>query len=51
MPSQFNSYIDHIDTGFWRDLCQSHGNLRHYEKGAEFITAGEVGMYFGYVKS
>lgn len=51
MSSQFNSYIDHIDTGFWRDLCQSHGDLRHYEKGAEFITAGEVGMYFGYVKS
>lgn len=51
MPPQFNSYIDHIDTAFWRNLCESRGELRHFEKGAEFITAGESGHDIGYVKS
>lgn len=51
MPSQFNSYIENIDTGFWRDLCVNHGKLRHYEKGEEFITAGTIGRYIGYVES
>lgn len=51
MPLQFNSYIDNIDTGFWQDLCKSRGELRHYDKGEEFITAGEVGRYIGYVES
>lgn len=51
MPSQFNSYIDNIDTDFWRELCTSHGELRHYERGDEFITAGTVGRYFGYIES
>lgn len=51
MSSQFNSYIDNIDTGFWQNLCKSRGQLRRYDKGEEFITAGTVGRYFGYVKS
>lgn len=51
MPSQFNSYIDRIDTGFWRDVCKSRGELRHYDRGKDFITAGTVGRYIGYVKS
>ena len=51
MPSQFNSYIDNIDTDFWQDLCKNRGHLRHYDKGEAFITAGEVGRYIGYVES
>lgn len=51
MPSQFNSYIDNIDTDFWQNLCKSRGQLRHYDKGEAFITAGEVGRYIGYVES
>lgn len=51
MPSQFNSYIDNIDTVFWRDLCMNHGRLRHYDKGDEFITAGTTGRYIGYIES
>lgn len=50
MPSQFNSYIDNIDTDFWRDLCLSRGKLRHYGKGDEFLTAGTIGRYIGYIK-
>lgn len=51
MPTQFNSYIDNIDTDFWQDLCKNRGHLRHYDKGEAFITAGEVGRYIGYVES
>lgn len=51
MSKKFNSYIDNIDTEFWRDLCMSRGELRHYEKGREFIKAGTVGRYIGYIKS
>lgn len=51
MSSQFNSYIDNIDYGFWRELCINHGELRHYEKGDEFITAGTTGRYIGYIET
>lgn len=51
MPSQFNSYIDHIDTDFWQNLCKSRGQLRHYDRGDAFVTAGTVGRYIGYVES
>lgn len=49
--SQFNSYIDNVDTDFWRELCVGEGELRHYERGEEFITAGCIGRYIGYIKS
>ena len=51
MLTQFNSYIDNIDADFWRDLCISRGELRHYAKDEEFITAGTIGRYIGYVQS
>lgn len=49
--AQFNLYIDNIDTDFWRGLCLSRGELRHYERGDEFLAAGTVGRYIGYIKS
>lgn len=51
MMAQFNSYIDNIDTDFWRDLCLNRGKLRHYDKDEEFITAGTIGRYIGYIQS
>ncbi len=51
MSSQFNSYIDNIDIDSWRELCVSRGELRHYERDEEFITAGHVGRYIGYIQS
>lgn len=51
MRTKFNSYIDNVDTDFWRELCTNHGELRHYDKGEEFITAGTVGRFFGYIQS
>ena len=49
--TQFNSYIEKIDTDFWRDLCLSRGELRYYGKKEEFLTAGTIGRYIGYIKS
>lgn len=51
MTTQFNSYIDNIDTDFWQNLCKSRGQLRHYDKDDAFVTAGEVGRYIGYIES
>lgn len=50
MTSRFNSYIDNIDVSFWRDLCR-RGAMRHYDRGVEFLTAGTVGRYIGYIES
>lgn len=47
---QFNSYIDNIDTDFWRDLCLNRGELRHYDKDEEFLAAGTIVHYIGYIK-
>lgn len=51
MTEIFNSYIEHIEADFWRELCLNEGELRHYERGMEFARAGEVAPYIGYIKS
>lgn len=51
MVTQFNSYIDNIDRDFWQNLCKRRGQLRCYDRGDEFVTAGTVGRYIGYVES
>lgn len=51
MPQRFNSYLDTVDIDFWRELCQSQGELRHYERDERFITAGTVARYLGYIES
>ncbi len=51
MSENFNTYIDHIQTDFWRELCVREGKLRHFERGEVFAKAGEVAPYMGYIKS
>ena len=51
MAGNFNSYIDYIDSDFWRELCVSEGSLRHFERGEEFVRVGEVARNIGYIKS
>lgn len=51
MTDNFNTYIKHIDTDAWRGICVGKGMLRRYAKGADFVTAGYVGRYVGYIKS
>lgn len=51
MTEKFNSYIDGISPDYWRDLCMRDGELRKFYKGEEFVTAGTVGRYIGYIQS
>ncbi|MBO5053201.1 MAG: Crp/Fnr family transcriptional regulator [Muribaculaceae bacterium] len=51
MSENFNTYIDHIEPDFWRELCVKEGKLRHYERGEEFAKVGELARYIGYIKS
>lgn len=51
MKESFNTYIDHIEPDFWRELCVNEGTLRHYERGEEFAKVGHVARYVGYIKS
>ncbi|MBO5155916.1 MAG: Crp/Fnr family transcriptional regulator [Prevotella sp.] len=49
--SNFNTYIDSINTDFWRDLCVRYGKARHFKRGEFFVRRGERVRYFGYVES
>lgn len=51
MTKNFNTYIEHIDVDAWREVCVSKGTLRHFAKGEEFVSIGEVGRYFGFIQS
>lgn len=51
MKEYFNTYIEHIDLNAWRELCVSRGTLRHYAKGEEFVSIGEVAHNIGFIKS
>lgn len=51
MKDYFNTFINHIEPDFWRDLCVKEGRLHHYERGDEFARIGEVARYIGYIKS
>jgi len=51
MHENFNTYYDNIDHSFWRNLCVEEGAICQFSKGEEFISAGEVARYIGYIKS
>ncbi|MCM1450649.1 MAG: Crp/Fnr family transcriptional regulator [Clostridium sp.] len=51
MSDNFNTYIQHIDSRAWRDLCVNKGELRRYAKGEEFVSVGKVGKYVGFIIS
>lgn len=51
MSENFNTYIEHIEPNFWRELIVNGGKLLHYERGEEFIRDGEVARYLGYIQS
>lgn len=48
---KFNTYIEHIEADFWRELCVVEGRLRHYERGEDFVRVGSVARYVGYIES
>ena len=49
--SNFNTYIDSINSDFWRELCINHGELITFNRGEEFVSAGHIARYIGYVKA
>ena len=51
MNDNFNTYIDHIEPDFWRELCVKEGKLLHFERGEDFAKVGQVARYVGYIKS
>ncbi len=51
MPDSFNTFIEQIDYDAWRRICVNEGTLRHYAKGEDFVTIGEVGRYVGFIQS
>lgn len=48
--SIFDSYIDQIDTTFWREFCERQGKTLHYKKGDYFARTGETSRHIGLVK-
>lgn len=40
--TDFNSYVDKIDTNLLRDICLRQGELCHYKKGEYFLHQGET---------
>lgn len=51
MTNNFNTYIESPAADYMRELCLREGELRRYDRGEAFFTAGTVARYFGYVKS
>ena len=51
MKENFNTYINHIEPDFWRELCVKEGKLNQFERGGEFAKVGQVARYVGYIKS
>lgn len=51
MADNLNTYIEHIEPEFWRELCMRDGKLLHFEKGDEFVRVGSVARHIGYIQS
>lgn len=51
MRNRFNTYIESPAADYWRELCLREGTLRHFERGEDFFTVGQVARYFGYIES
>lgn len=51
MTKHFNTYIESPVADYLRELCLREGELRRYDRGEAFFSAGTVARYFGYIKS
>lgn len=49
--TEFNSYMDHIDTAFFKNLCLKYGEPRHYKKNGFILREGDVCPFFGFIVS
>ena len=51
MSAQFNAFEEAIDFSFWKELCEKHGKLRHFQRGEYFARTGEVLKNAGWIVS
>lgn len=47
----FNSYMDNINTDFFKELCFKYGELRNYRRNEFILREGEVGFFVGFAVS
>ena len=51
MSSRFNIFEEALDFSFWRELCETHGTMRHFRRGEYFARAGEILRNAGWIVS
>lgn len=49
MISEFNTYLEGINSDLWKEMCLKQGEIRHFRKGDEFISIGEVARFIGFI--
>lgn len=47
--AQSNAFEEALDFSFWREICEEHGELRHYRRGECFVRMGEVLKNVGWI--
>lgn len=47
--TKFNTYLNSIDTYFWKQLFLQKGKLQNYQKGETFIFEGETNRKVGFI--
>lgn len=48
--AQFNAFQEAIDFSFWREICETYGELRRYRRGEYFVRTGEVLKNVGWIE-
>ncbi len=48
---KFNAFERDIDFAFWKEICESQGELRHYRRGEYFVHSGENLKLCGWIRS
>lgn len=49
--AQFNAFEEALDFSFWKELCEKHGELRHFKRGEYFARTGEIVRTAGWIVS
>ena len=48
---KFNAFEQDIDFAFWKEICESQGELRHFRRGEYFVYSGENLKHCGWIQS
>lgn len=47
----FNRFEAVIDFAFWKEICETHGEKRHFNRGEYFARSGETLRHVGWILS